>query len=69
MLQQVVLHLDTMKTVVLWAFLLCTVRCADYSDVFICAANPINIKFTLKSYRNQTGHWKAQGSKHIYILA
>jgi hypothetical protein len=69
MLQQVVLYLGAMKTVVLWAFLLCTVRCADYSDVFICAANPTNIKFTLKSYRNQTGYWKAQVSIHIYIMA
>jgi len=51
------------KAVVLWAFLLGTVRCGDYSDVFTCTANPTNIKFTLKSYRNQTGHWKAEVSK------
>jgi len=69
LLQQVALHLGAMKTVVLWAFLLGTVRCADYADVFRCAANPTNIKFTLKSYRNQTGHWTAQVSKHIYIVA
>jgi hypothetical protein len=56
-----------MKAAILWAFLLGTVRCGDYSDVlFKCEANPTNIKFTLKSYRNQTGHWMAQVSKNIY---
>jgi len=69
LLQQVALHLEAMKAVVLWVFLLGTVRCGDYSDVFKCAANPTNIKFTLKSYCNQTGHWKAQVSRHIYNLA
>jgi hypothetical protein len=39
------------------------VRCGDYTDVFTCTANPTNLKFTLKSYRNQTGHWKAEVSK------
>jgi hypothetical protein len=58
-----------MKAVILWTFLLGAVRCGDYSDAFECAANPTNFKFTLKSYRNQTGHWKAQVGKHIYNLA
>jgi len=69
LLQQVALNLGDMKAVILWAFLLGTVRCGDFSDVFQCAANPTNIKFTLKSYRNQTGYWTAQVSKHIYNLA
>jgi hypothetical protein len=57
-----------MKTIVLLAFLLGAVRCGDYSDVFECSADPTNIKFTLKSYRNQTGHWKAEVSKHMYSI-
>jgi hypothetical protein len=58
-----------MKAVVLLAFLLGVVSCVDFDDEFNCAANPTSIKFTLKSYRNQTGHWKAQVSKHINNLA
>ncbi|GFG32041.1 hypothetical protein Cfor_06834, partial [Coptotermes formosanus] len=50
---------SAMKKVVLWVCLLGAVRCGDYSD-FKCAANPSTVKFTLRSYRNQTGHWTAQ---------
>lgn len=46
----------------MWLCLLGAVRCGDYSSDLRCAANPSSIKFTLKSYRNQTGHWKAQVS-------
>jgi len=69
LLQQVALHLGAMKGVIQWAFLLGTVRCGDYSDLLQCAADPTNIKFSFKSYHNQTGYWTAQVSKHIYNLA
>jgi hypothetical protein len=58
-----------MKAVVLWAFLLGVVSCGDCNEEFKCTANPTSIKFTLKSFRNQTGHWNAQVSKHINNLA
>uniref|UniRef100_A0A1V1G515 Putative LPSBP5 n=1 Tax=Reticulitermes speratus TaxID=60591 RepID=A0A1V1G515_9NEOP len=48
-----------MKTVVLWVCLLGAVICGDYTEPR-CGANPSSIKFTLRSYRNQSGHWTAQ---------
>jgi hypothetical protein len=58
-----------MKAVVLWAVLLGVMRSGDCDEEFSCAANLKSIKFNLRSFRNKTGQWNAQVSKHTNNLA
>jgi hypothetical protein len=58
---------SAMKTVVLWLFLLSALCCSSGSGELKCALPPSAMKFALTSYRNKTGHWKAQVSKRNHI--
>ncbi|XP_023720909.1 hemolymph lipopolysaccharide-binding protein [Cryptotermes secundus] len=49
-----------MKTVVLWLCLLSAAGSSSGAAEFKCAEPPSAMKFSLTSYRNKTGHWKAQ---------
>lgn len=49
-----------MKTVALCLCVLSAARCSSGAGDFKCAAPPSTMKFSLTSFRNKTGHWKAQ---------
>jgi hypothetical protein len=55
-----------METVVLWMCVLSAAGCSG-SVEFKCAGPPSTVMFSLTSYRNKTGHWKAQVSKQNHI--
>jgi hypothetical protein len=57
-----------MKTVLLWLCVLSTARCSSGTGDLKFEGPPSTMKFSLTSYRNKTGHWKAQVSKQNHIL-